>query len=78
MHLSKAPSSLCLKKTNWLQVFAQGSPATTSGHLTFVAPGRQRTTNKPHRSKKRTLRPTTSKIKMTIAVIDRPPGGSPI
>lgn len=48
---------------------AQGSPATISGHLTFVAPGRQRTTNKSHRSKKRTLRPTTSRIKMAIAVI---------
>ena len=48
---------------------AQGSQATISGHPTFVAPGRQRTTNKPHHSKKRTPRPTTNRIKMVIAVI---------
>ena len=50
-------------------MLAQGSPATISGHPTFVAPGRQRTTNKPHHSKKRTPRPTTNRIKMVIAVI---------
>jgi len=60
-------ASVC--KPRWLQLLTQGSPAKISGHPTYVAPGRQRTTIKPHRSKRRRPRPTTSKTKMTKAVV---------
>jgi len=59
----------CNPIPRWLQLLAQGPLATISGHPTFVAPGRQRTTIQIWRGKRRRPRPATSITKMTKAVI---------